>query len=351
MVLTKRLGIFAALALSAGAVAAAPALPDGPPPDSASVSPSGGQARGDSTVVVSNAGIGGVVVDWSASCPLADGQMPISHYWYVSVQINHADGDSEVYQSEAVTSDASASGQFRLVVKMKPKLDRETFDAHVNLNCNGAMKEIKQQQFALCRGASGASDDAKKFIKGIEKGECHKVERKNGKGRKTVCDAVALTEYNDSKGHCTIGWGHKLHDGKCECPDPDKPCTNKKENAKPPGGDHTFHQGITKADAQSLLDDDVAEAETLFKSLPDQPVNQCQFDGLADFFFNEGRSALYRNAKNKDYAPSRIKSDLIAGAYAKIPEDILRYDKKSKPLHERRQMDADTFGKADCGGC
>jgi hypothetical protein len=52
-----------------------------------------------------------------------------------------------------------------------------------------------------------------------------------------------------------------------------------------------------------------------------------------------------------DYTASRIKSDLTDGALDKIPEDILRYDKKSKPLHERRQMDADSFGKADCGGC
>lgn len=348
--LRKRLGSLAVLALIIGAVLAAPALPDASG-DSATVAPSGGQSRGDSTEVVSNSGTGSVVIDWNASCPLQDGQMPISHYWYVSAHVYHADGDSEVYQSAAEAQDTSKSGRFELVVQMKPKLQREAFVAHVELTCNGQTKEIKQQQFVLCRGATGASADAKDFIKKIEKGQCHRVERKNGKGTKKICDAVALREYNDSKGHCTIGWGHKLHDGGCECPDPDKACSNKKENAKPPGGKSSFHEGITKEDAQGLLDDDVAEAEKLFKSLPDQPLNQCQFDGLADFFFNEGRSALYRDAKHKDYTASRIKSDLVAGAYDKIPEDILRYDKKSKPLHERRQMDADSFGKADCGGC
>jgi GH24 family phage-related lysozyme (muramidase) len=350
-VLTKRLGFFAALALTAGAVIAAPALPDAPAADSATVAPSGGQARGDSTEVISGAGTGGVVIDWNAGCPLESGQMPISHYWSVSAHIYHEDGSSEVYQSSAQSRVESATGRFELVVQMKKGLDRENFTAHVTLTCNGQDKEIQQQQFSLCRGAGGASADAKNYIKGIEKGECHRVERKNGKGTKKVCDAVALTEYNDSKGHCTIGWGHKLHDGNCECPDPDKACANKKENAKPPGGDHTYHQGITKDDAKALLDDDVAEAEKIFKSLPDQPINQCQFDGLADFFFNEGRSALFHNAKKKDFSPSQIKADLVAGAYAKVPDDILLYDKKSKPLHERRQMDADTFGKADCGGC
>jgi GH24 family phage-related lysozyme (muramidase) len=348
---TRWLGILAALALGAGVVLAAPAQSDAPPPDSATVTLSGGQSRGDSTEVVSTAGTGSVVIDWNASCPLEDGQMPISHYWYVSAHIFHADGDSEVYQSDALTRVESASGQFRLVVQMKRKLDREAFVAHVELSCNGTVKEIKQQQFVLCRGATGASADAKDFIKKIEKGQCHRVERKNGKGTKKVCDSVALREYDDSKGHCTIGWGHKLHDGACACPDPDKSCDNKKENDKPPGGDHSFHQGITKEDAQRLLDDDVAAAETAFTSLPDTPLNQCQFDGLSDFFFNEGRSALYKDAKKKDYSPSRIKSDLKDGAYDKIPEDILRYDKKNPPLHERRQMDADTFGMKDCGGC
>ena len=349
--LTKRLGMFAALALSVGVVLAGPAHSDAPPPDSVTITPSGGQARGDSIAVVPTSGIGGVHIDWSASCPLADGEKPISHYWYVTAEINHADGDSEVAQSYAVTGDASASGQFRLVVKMKPKLDREGFVAHVTVSCQGAVKEIKQQEFVLCRGASGSSADAKNFIKGIEKGECHVVQRKHGTGTVKVCDSVALREYNDPKGHCTIGWGHKLHDGKCECADPDKACANKKENAKPSGGDHSFHQGITKDDAVSLLDDDVAVAEKDFKGLLDQPVNQCQFDGLADFFFNEGRSALYRNAKKKDYSPSRVKTHMKDGSYDKIPEDILRYDKNDDALHARRQMDADTFGKADCGGC
>jgi GH24 family phage-related lysozyme (muramidase) len=348
---SKRLGLVAALVLIAGVVLAAPARPDAPPPDSATVTPSGGQSRPNSTEVVSGAGTGTVVIDWNAGCPLENGQMPISHYWYVSAHIYHEDGSSAVYQSSAQSRVEQATGRFELVVQMKKGLDRENFTAHVTLTCHGVDKEIKQQQFTLCRGAGGASADAKNYIKGIEKGECHRVERKNGKGTKKVCDSVALTEYNDSKGHCTIGWGHKLHDGKCECPDPDKPCTNKKENSKPPGGDKSFHQGITKADAQGLLDDDVAQAESIFKSLPSQPVNQCQFDGLADFFFNIGRSALYRNSKNKDYTPSTIRKDLVAGAYDKIPEDILRYDKNDKALHARRQMDADSFGKADCGGC
>jgi GH24 family phage-related lysozyme (muramidase) len=340
----------AAAVVAACAVVAAPALSDAPP-DSATVTPSGGQARGDTTVVVSKSGIGSVRIDWSASCPLRDGEKPIGHNWSVTAAIKHEDGDSEVAQSDTPSQVESASGQFDLVVKMKPKLDKETFTARLTLNCNGEEKQIKQQDFTLCRGATGASSDVKDYIKGIEKGECKEVQKEHGPGTKVVCDKVALKEYNDPKGHCTIGWGHKLHDGKCECPDPDKACDNKKENAKPPGGKHSFHEGITKDDAQGLLDDDVATAEDVFKSLPDQPLNKCQFDGLTDFFFNIGRSALYRDAKNKDYSPSRIKMHLKDGAYDKIPEDMLRYDKKDKALHERREGDAGAFGDPDCGGC
>src|SRR3954453_21781571 len=189
--LAKRLGVLAALVMTIGGAIAVPARPDASPPDSVSVSLSGGQARGDATEVVSRDGIATVVVDWSASCALAAGELPISHYWYVTVEIFHADGDSEVAQSKAVTGDTSASGQFRLIVKMKKKLDNEDFKAHVSVSCEGFSKEIKQQTFTLCRGASGASADAKDFIKGIEKGQCHTVERENGKGTKRVCDAVA----------------------------------------------------------------------------------------------------------------------------------------------------------------
>src|SRR3954451_18969449 len=114
----------AAAVLAACVVVVAPALSD-TAPDSATVTPSGGQVRGDSTVVVSKSGIGSVRIDWSASCPLQDGEKPIGHNWSVTAEVKHEDGDSEVAQSDTPSQVESASGRFDLVVKMKPKLDKE----------------------------------------------------------------------------------------------------------------------------------------------------------------------------------------------------------------------------------
>ncbi len=356
------IGIVALLvALVSAAATGADTVPSGPGGSASLNVDPGGQQRGASTDIVSADGTSGVHVQWNAACPDTSppGTAP-GNYWSVQASVKREDGTTAVYDSAAYgpgppTSAPPGQNSFDLQVNMRrdpsgKPVPRETFTWTVTLICHNQATTIGSGTFTLCSGATAASTDAKDFIKSIERGECHKVTRKNGT-TKTVCDAVALKEYNDSAGHCTIGWGHKLHDGKCECTDPAAACTNKAEDAHPSGGTEPIYKGITEQEASKLLDQDVSTAESLVTPRLSKPVNQCQFDGLTDFFFNIGRQALYRNAAKKDFAPSHIAMDLRDGDYAKVPADMLRYDKNNPELHRRRQMDADTFATQDCNGC
>lgn len=133
----------------------------------------------------------------------------------------------------------------------------------------------------------------------------------------------------DGGGHCTIGWGHLVHKGKCDG----------KENEK------VFLGGIKQADADSLLKKDTKVAEdAVNKKVGDlgATLTQNQFDAMVSFTYNVGTGNL-ANVLTA-CAGSDGKLDV-----SKIPDKMKLYEKSAGKilvgLTRRRQREADLFNK------
>jgi lysozyme len=99
--------------------------------------------------------------------------------------------------------------------------------------------------------------------------------------------------YSDIAGFRTIGFGHRL---------------TRSENSP---------AGITLAEAESILADDVAIAESAIARLVHVPLTQGQFDALVDFVFNLGAGRL---------ASSTLLRYLNAGRYDDAAWQLLAWD-------------------------
>lgn len=98
--------------------------------------------------------------------------------------------------------------------------------------------------------------------------------------------------YQDSAGHPTIGFGHKLLPG---------------EN---------FPQGVALDEAERLLKRDTEKAQTAIRSLVKVALTQSQFDALASLVYNIGVSA---------FAGSTLLKLLNQGFYAAAAEQFLQW--------------------------
>lgn len=76
----------------------------------------------------------------------------------------------------------------------------------------------------------------------------------------------------NARGHCTIGIGHKIHDG---------PCDGRASEAP-------FASGISEAQAIALLRIDIVSYERTVDRLLRRPVAQHEYDALVDFTYNTG---------------------------------------------------------------
>lgn len=134
---------------------------------------------------------------------------------------------------------------------------------------------------------------------------------------------------SDGGGHCTIGWGHLVHKGKCDG----------KENER------AFLKGITSEKANALLKKDTAVAEAAvnakFGSLG-AALTQNQFDALVSFTYNIGTGNL--TSVVKACLGSDGKLDLT-----NIPTKMALYDKSSGKivagLTRRRTRETELFNK------
>jgi lysozyme len=106
--------------------------------------------------------------------------------------------------------------------------------------------------------------------------------------------------YLDGAGNCTIGYGHKLHDGGCNDDD-------RAQYPNPPG--------IDMSTADQLLAVDVAKTETRLHALipPTTELTQAQYDALVSFEMNcqSCTAKLLRNdqtGQSPDF--ERVESDL-----------------------------------------
>ncbi|MGC9159255.1 MAG: lysozyme [Terracidiphilus sp.] len=117
--------------------------------------------------------------------------------------------------------------------------------------------------------------------------------------------------YLDPSGFPTIGYGHRL--------------------VHP----ESFPNGISKAQATLLLDDDVRVAEHEVEYLVRVPLTQGQFDALVDFCFNLGYGRL---------ADSTLLQDLNEKKYDEALDQLLRWDhvdgQVNPGLKARREAEA-----------
>lgn len=106
--------------------------------------------------------------------------------------------------------------------------------------------------------------------------------------------------YNDPAGDCTIGFGTLVHIG-------------------PQSGETSewpYLHGISRAEAEHLLQDHVWQIEDAIGRLVKVTLNQPQFDALVAFIYNVGVGTFGR---------STLLQKLNCGEYAAVPAELLRY--------------------------
>jgi GH24 family phage-related lysozyme (muramidase) len=280
-----------------------------------------------------------VDINWSASCPNINGEK--HHYWYVASNAYHEDGSHANYQSTAEDGPTSDTGTHGLVLTMAPSLLRETFKVVVKLtSCNGQDFVIATTSCTLCRAAFAMNEKGREYTKLKEGWRSHEYDN----------DQPA----ENKAGNCTIGWGHLIHAGLCQCKNPKVACGNAAEQP-------FFKNGITKAKGEKLFDADASTAEDIVHQLQgSDPLNQSQFNGLADFFFNLGDHGLYKRGKNGKYnkkLSSTIADEIRAGLMFEVGTRILHYAPPNlygghpNRLRERRFHEAILVQHANCDGC
>lgn len=120
--------------------------------------------------------------------------------------------------------------------------------------------------------------------------------------------------YDDGFGYLTVGWGHRIL----------------------PGED--FSAGLTRAQADALLEHDLAIARAAVTKLVPVPLNDNQRGALRSFVFNGGAGMLQR---------ASFRQALLRGDYEDVPAGMLKYvysaGRKSAGLLRRRQAEVALF--------
>jgi len=139
----------------------------------------------------------------------------------------------------------------------------------------------------------------------------------SSRGLQIIKDSEGLRSnvYNDVAGYPTIGYGHKL---------------TVTEIAS-----GIYSHGITEADATTLLQSDVVDAQQAVGRLVKVPLTQGQFDALVDWVFNLGSGRL---------ASSALLKCLNAGRNDDAVEQLLLWThaggKECSALVKRREAEA-----------
>jgi lysozyme len=105
-------------------------------------------------------------------------------------------------------------------------------------------------------------------------------------------EGLRLETYLDVAGKPTIGYGHLLKAGE------------------------SFPNGITLAQASTMLRSDIADAEAAVNRLVTVTLTQNQFDALVDFTYNEGQGHL---------EASTLLVKLNAGSYDDVPGELRKW--------------------------
>lgn len=126
--------------------------------------------------------------------------------------------------------------------------------------------------------------------------------------------------YNDSAGHCTIGYGTLVHRGPC--------------NGSEPG---EYLAGISEDRATDLLLQRVRQFENVINDSVKITLNQNQFDALVSFVYNVGAGAFRRSTLlkkvNTDPADAAIRAEFLRWVRAggkKLPGLVSRREWESR---------------------
>lgn len=134
-------------------------------------------------------------------------------------------------------------------------------------------------------------------------------------------EQLRLESYPDLRGRWTIAWGH----------------TGWYSPGVPVGPGQT----CTPEQAEQWFLDDTGWACTDVMRDVDVAINQCQFDALVSFTFNDGGAAL---------AHSTLLRDLNEGDTQSAANEFLKWDycagKESEGLENRRRAERDLFLEA-----
>lgn len=127
--------------------------------------------------------------------------------------------------------------------------------------------------------------------------------------------------YDDAAGHCTIGFGHLVHHGRCDGGEP-----------------RELRRGITRERALELLQEDAKAAADAVNRAVEVPLSQPQFDALVSFVFNVGAGA---------FGESTLLRMLNEGRYRDVPRQLDRWVKANgrtlEGLVRRRAAEGDLF--------
>jgi lysozyme len=129
--------------------------------------------------------------------------------------------------------------------------------------------------------------------------------------------------YNDPGGHCTIGYGHLVHRGRCNGNEPED-----------------FKREITREQGLDLLRRDTKVAERAVNQQVQVVLTQYQFDALVSFVFNVGAGA---------FGGSTLLLRLNQGEYKAVPAELMRWvNSGGRPLPglvRRRRAEGVLFSK------
>lgn len=134
-------------------------------------------------------------------------------------------------------------------------------------------------------------------------------------------EGFSATLYDDPAGHCTIGYGHLVHRGRC--------------NGNEPAA---FRRGLTQEQARRLLREDARPFGEAVNTRVTVPLSQPQFDALVSFVYNLGPG---------NFASSTLLRRLNAGEYDAVPEELARWVKAGGKtlagLVRRRAVEGELF--------
>lgn len=132
------------------------------------------------------------------------------------------------------------------------------------------------------------------------------------------------TLYNDALGHCTIGYGHLVHRGRCNGSEPVH-----------------FKRGITREQGLTLLQQDIRSHASIIDAKVKVSLRQHQYDALASFVYNVGTGG---------FAGSTLLRKLNGGDYAAVPSELMRWTNGGLPgLVRRRRAEGELFKSGRSG--